>query len=73
MNFCESFYQATRGRTHHSFIEEIIKLLRSDDWMIIVKVLKILSDYSLRRGGKHLQKELIKDPLKNLALAWYLK
>eukprot|EP00826_Nyctotherus_ovalis_P021868 TRINITY_DN17139_c0_g1_i1.p1 TRINITY_DN17139_c0_g1~~TRINITY_DN17139_c0_g1_i1.p1 ORF type:complete len:136 (+),score=21.84 TRINITY_DN17139_c0_g1_i1:358-765(+) len=75
LRFCENYYQATRGRSHSVFIEEIAGLLRVDDWDAITKALLILSNYSVRyRGPNPISLTgCPKGTLKNLALAFNLR
>ena len=74
LNFLYNYYHASRRRSHIIFPYEIFFLLKSESWDIVVKALKILSEFSTRNK---LNPALIDDDmiewLQNIALGDNLK
>eukprot|EP01022_Parablepharisma_sp_SALTPOND_P015755 TRINITY_DN2254_c0_g1_i2.p1 TRINITY_DN2254_c0_g1~~TRINITY_DN2254_c0_g1_i2.p1 ORF type:complete len:3562 (+),score=437.62 TRINITY_DN2254_c0_g1_i2:2957-13642(+) len=78
LDFAEKFFRATRRRTHSVFLDEIVNVLKLDDWGMIVKALKIMCDYATRnRKGRKtctaIQDKIVSQWLLNLALGQNLK
>lgn len=48
LSFCEKYFAHTEGRYQVNFVESLAKILKFDDWQLILRVLNIMKLYSGR-------------------------